>query len=167
MKHLYLVTSKMNDVWHRGGWYDEVTIYWFCKDRDYPIMHPEEGIRDYHQLKGRDRIAAREHLNDLFSEDEARALQDCLSRFKDFTRTHITKVDLPLSGRYGSLDDCLFQCYGSAGTLLPGGWDETALPFRVNGFYDVGSGVQREPTVCPTCGKEIEQGPLVADELLL
>jgi hypothetical protein len=169
MKYLYTVTSKLNDVYHYYGLYDDVTIHWFCKGRDYPIMHPEEGIKDYHKLKGYERFSARENLNDLFSEEEAKALQDYLSTFKWITMTHITKVDLPLSyNYYCSRDEHITQCYRDAGTLLPEGWDEEVLPFMVAGFYDVGSGVKREPSVCPPCRKEIEaQDPLSADEIPL
>jgi ribosomal protein S27AE len=151
VKDLYRVTSKINDVCLKGYWCDEVTIWWVCPHRDYPIMHPAEGIEDYDNLEGEERFWALDCLNEYFSEEEAKALVQRLSTFKDFTKTQITKVDLPLSE-----PERVCSFWRTGGTLLPAGWDKDALPFKVTGVYDVdGGAVKREPSVCPPCGKEI------------
>lgn len=157
MKHLYMVGSKVNGVGYYGGLYDGADCYWDCV-RDDPIVPPEEGIRDYHKLEEHNRIAALEHLNELFSEEEAKALQDYLSRFKNITMTEINKVDLPFDGSNAGLARYA-KSFGFECCSLPAAWAENALPFKVAVFYDVESGVVRkEPRVRPTCEKEIDAG---------
>lgn len=170
VKALYRVKSKRNNMYngYHDRWYDDVTISWLCQGRPYPLVHPEEAIRDYHKLDGPKnalaegcKIAALEALGQLFLQEEARALKDYLSRFKLVTKTDITKVALPFSATdYHTLSDVLVEFSDDAGLTLPAGWDEDALPFKVAGFYDVDGAVEREPPappVCPTCGQEIKK----------
>jgi hypothetical protein len=173
VKHLYSVESKVNGLDHYGTLYDNVHVSWNCV-REYPIVPPEEGIKEYYE-QGCFRLYARDRLNEYFSEEEAKALQDHLSRFKEITTTTVEKVDLPLrlDGRF--IPQYLEECYNPRHYMWePTGWDENVLPFTVWGNYYLDSAVERnpKPRVCPTCGKKIDaeagvRNALDTDELTL
>jgi hypothetical protein len=159
VKHLYRVTSKINGVYHYDC-YDDVTISWFfCEDREYPLVHPNEGVQGYDQLDQWEKDMTSEALNELFSEDEARALVKYLSTCDGFTKTYIKAVVLPLPQRTCSYRALLDSHWSGRpyDTLVPAGYYRGRLPFEVNGFYDVGGMEPRKPKVCPTCGQEVRQ----------
>lgn len=154
VKHVYSVSSKVDGLYYYDSLYDNADVFWSCV-RDYPIVPPEEGIKDYYE-QGSFRLYARDLLNEYFSEEEAKALQTYLSRFEEITETTIKKVDLPLQtdGR------CILQysddVYNPRRHMWePAGWNENALPFTVWGCCGISEAVRRQPSgcPCPTCGK--------------
>jgi hypothetical protein len=148
VKYLYTVRSKVSNVYDGDTLYEDGTLTWFCKGRDYPIMHPADGIEDYDKLKRwRERFSARDALNGLFSEEEAKALQDCLPIFKEFMGTTIEKVALPHTM------DGISLLHVHMDRLVPNKYRNLDLPFEADAHLSLENAVK--PKVCPACGREI------------
>ena len=143
MQKLFSITSKMDGLEYHGYVFDGVTVHWCCADRQHPLVDPKKGIEGYdHTDPDGHAVAA---LDELFSEEEAKALQNQLLGWKETTETRTKKVDLPLPTNS-------IPCSAIPMGRWEGVWEVRSKKFHFDGYFDVREGTPRKLSVCPACG---------------
>lgn len=132
---LYYVRSTVPEF--KG--FKHVVITWFMRDRAQPLAPYHEAIVGYAELDDSDRVYARDLLDEMFTEDEARKLIVWLNANRPGTHVRAEETTTPIKARedgalmigigaipVGGLQDCL--------TPNEAQWD---LPFEVQGYYNL------------------------------
>jgi hypothetical protein len=133
---LYHVTSSDCNMPYEGRSYDGITIKWFIYDREKPVIPYEIGIQDYTEDPSDEpgKSYAQEALDELFTMEEAKLLQDYLTK-KDM-KCQIEECELPLPnnvcGYFGFFDAAGIHMEGLVEIYEESDYD---LPFKTVGFY--------------------------------
>lgn len=110
----------------------KVQCYWFCVDRDQPVVPYQELIIDYDPNKEGIDIAE-SAVNESFTEQEIISLQNYLETIE--VGLEVTKADyLPVASDINGLQHFLLG--GGTGIIYLSEYEGYSLLFKVWGIYD-------------------------------
>lgn len=134
MTELYSVYSLVRDFAYEGTIYEEVKVTWFVAGRRTPLASYAVVIQDYAQLGEKEHLFPEEYVDELFSRQEAEALQQHLDRRGGMT-TFSEPVELPV---LANASGCRRLPRGGGNDFL-GLFREKGypLPFQVEGYFSV------------------------------
>ena len=130
---LFTIYSSIDNWWHRGQLYGDVSVMWHVGERQEPPIPYSQAIEGYEP--GASMIYYTEdYIDGLFTEEEAALLGKYLSEHHD-TEIELEEVHLPVSdNRTGMWCLPIGSTQGMYQLYEEGGYD---LPFRVGGWYDI------------------------------
>lgn len=125
-----------------------MVIYWFMEHRTHPVAPYADLIADYAELEEGHRRFAEGAVDEMFTEDEARAV---LAWLKEHRRgVHVIEpTPMPIKGRTdsgaGVMGFGAIPCGGLQDSISP----ETDLPFDIRGYYDLSDCERVVPLAVP------------------
>jgi len=134
MIKLYRASSTLSKFPHRGLIYDKVQFEWLMDNRKEPLVPYEQAIVNYRKDKDEWHLYPEEYINELFTEDEAKALKDYLLRAEN-ANCEIREQKLPIP--FKTMSVSAISAGGDNDFLMLFMDKEYDLPFPVLGYFDV------------------------------